>query len=100
MLATMGIDAFADRARRELLATGETVRKRTVETRDELTAQERQIAQLARDGLSNPEIGTRLFISPRTVKYHLRKVFIKLDISSRNELDRVLPSEPATAPPP
>jgi DNA-binding CsgD family transcriptional regulator len=90
MLATMGADAFAERARRELLATGEKVRKRTVETRDELTAQERQVALLARDGLSNPEIGTRLFISPRTVKYHLRKVFIKLGISSRNELDRVL----------
>ena len=73
------------------LATGETVRKRTVETRDELTAQETQIALLARDGLSNPEIGTRLFISPRTVKYHLRKVFIKLDIGSRNELDGALP---------
>jgi DNA-binding CsgD family transcriptional regulator len=100
MLTTMGIEAFADRARRELLATGETVRKRTVEARDELTAQEAQIAQLARDGLSNPEIGTRLFISPRTVKYHLRKVFIKLDISSRNELDRVLPSDPTTASPP
>jgi DNA-binding NarL/FixJ family response regulator len=99
MLATMGVEAFADRARRELLATGETVRKRTVETRDELTAQEQQIALLARDGLSNPEIGTRLFISPRTVKYHLRKVFIKLDISSRNQLDRVLPSE-TTVPPP
>jgi DNA-binding CsgD family transcriptional regulator len=92
----MGVEAFAERARRELLATGETARKRTVETRDELTAQERQIARLARDGLSNPEIGTRLFISPRTVKYHLRKVFIKLDITSRNELDRVLPAEPAT----
>jgi DNA-binding CsgD family transcriptional regulator len=99
MLDAMGIEAFAERARRELLATGETARKRTVETMDELTAQETQIARLARDGLSNPEIGTRLFISPRTVKYHLRKVFIKLDISSRNELDRVLPSEPATAPP-
>jgi DNA-binding CsgD family transcriptional regulator len=94
MLTTMGIEAFAERARRELLATGETARKRTVETRDELTAQESQIARLARDGLSNPEIGTRLFISPRTVKYHLRKVFIKLDISSRNELERVLPSDP------
>ncbi|MCW3015516.1 MAG: LuxR family transcriptional regulator fused with ATPase domain [Solirubrobacterales bacterium] len=96
MLATMGVEAFAERARRELLATGETARKRTVETRDELTAQETQIARLARDGLSNPEIGTRLFISPRTVKYHLRKVFIKLNISSRNELDRVLPGDPAT----
>jgi DNA-binding CsgD family transcriptional regulator len=98
MLTTMGIDAFADRARRELLATGETVRKRTVETRDDLTAQEMQIALLARDGLSNPEIGIRLFISPRTVKYHLRKVFIKLDISSRNELDRALPSDPVAGP--
>ncbi len=91
MLTAMGMDAFADRARRELAATGETVLKRTVETRDDLTAQERQIALLARDGLSNPEIGTRLFISPRTVKYHLRKVFIKLDITSRIELDRALP---------
>jgi DNA-binding CsgD family transcriptional regulator len=100
MLTTMGIDAFADRARRELLATGETARKRTVETRDELTAQERQIARLARDGLSNPEIGARLFISPRTVKYHLRKVFIKLDISSRNELDRALPGDSAGVSPP
>jgi DNA-binding NarL/FixJ family response regulator len=80
------------------LATGETARKRTVETRDELTAQEALIARLARDGLSNPEIGTRLFISPRTVKYHLRKVFIKLDVSSRNQLDRVLPSDPSSAP--
>jgi len=99
MLETMGIEAFADRARRELLATGETVRKRTVETRDELTAQEAQIARLARDGLSNPEIGTRLFISARTVQYHLRKVFTKLDISSRNQLDRVLPSDPITVQP-
>jgi len=96
MLTTMGVEAFAERARRELLATGETVRKRTVETHDELTAQERQIARLARDGLSNPEIGTRLFISPRTVKYHLSKVFTKLDISSRNQLDRVLPGGPTT----
>jgi DNA-binding CsgD family transcriptional regulator/tetratricopeptide (TPR) repeat protein len=96
MLTTMGVEAFAERARRELLATGETVRKRTVETHDELTAQERQIARLARDGLSNPEIGTRLFISPRTVKYHLSKVFTKLDIRSRNQLDRVLPGDPTT----
>jgi DNA-binding CsgD family transcriptional regulator len=100
MFAAMGAEAFAERARRELSATGETVRKRTVETRDELTAQERQIARLARDGLSNPEIGTRLFISPRTVQYHLRKVFIKLGIRSRSQLDRVLPSDPTTAPPP
>jgi DNA-binding CsgD family transcriptional regulator len=97
MLSTMGIEAFAERARRELLATGETVRKRTVETRDELTAQEVLIARLARDGLSNPEIGTRLFISPRTVQYHLRKVFTKLEISSRNELDRVLPGDATAA---
>ena len=99
MLATMGIEAFAERAARELRATGETVRKRTVEASDELTAQEALIARLARDGLSNPEIGTRLFISPRTVKYHLRKVFAKLDITSRNELDGVLPRDPATVRP-
>jgi DNA-binding CsgD family transcriptional regulator len=91
MLAAMGVGAFAERARRELLATGATARKRTNETRGDLTAQEAQIARLARDGLSNPEIGTRLFISPRTVQYHLRKVFLKLGISSRTELDRVLP---------
>ena len=94
MLDTMGIDAFAERARRELLATGETARKRTIETSVELTAQEAQIARLARDGLSNPEIGTRLFISPRTVKYHLHKAFTKLDITSRNQLDSVLSRDP------
>jgi DNA-binding CsgD family transcriptional regulator len=93
MLDTMGIEAFAERARRELLATGETARTRSVETTLQLTAQEALIARLARDGLSNPEIGARLFISPRTVKYHLRKVFMKLDITSRNQLDRVLPSD-------
>jgi DNA-binding CsgD family transcriptional regulator len=86
MFASMGAEAFAERARRELLATGESARKRTVETRGDLTAQEAQIARLARDGLSNPEIGARLFISPRTVEYHLRKVFGKLDIRSRSEL--------------
>ena len=75
--------AFAERARRELLATGETVRKRTAETRDELTAQEAQIARLAGEGRTNPEIGAELFISPRTVEWHLRKVYPKLDISSR-----------------
>jgi DNA-binding CsgD family transcriptional regulator len=99
MFAAMGAQAFDDRACRELRATGETVRKRSVETRGELTAQEDLIARLARDGLSNPEIGTRLFISPRTVQYHLRKVFIKLDIHSRSQLDRVLPPDTATAPP-
>jgi len=91
LLSTMGVDAFADRAERELLATGETVRKRLVETRGDLTAQEAQIARLARDGLTNPEIGAQFFISPRTVQYHLRKVFLKLGISSRGELERVLP---------
>ncbi len=99
MLDSMGIEAFAGRARRELLATGETVRKRNVETRDELTAQETQIAWLARDGLSNSEIGARLFISPRTVQYHLRKVFTKLGIHSRSALNKALPGDPAAVPP-
>jgi DNA-binding CsgD family transcriptional regulator len=88
--ASMGMEAFADRARRELLATGETVRKRTVDTRDALTPQERQIAELARDGLSNPEIGARLFLSRRTVEWHLRHVFGKLGIKSRRELPSAL----------
>jgi DNA-binding NarL/FixJ family response regulator len=86
-------------ARRELLATGEKVRKRTAETRDELTPQEEQIARLARDGLSNPEIGARLFISPRTVEWHLRKVFGKLGISSRKALHDALPSRARVAAP-
>jgi DNA-binding CsgD family transcriptional regulator len=83
---SIGMEAFSERARQELLATGEKARKRTAETRDDLTAQERQIAELARDGLSNPEIGARLFLSPRTVEWHLRKVFGKLGIRSRHEL--------------
>jgi DNA-binding CsgD family transcriptional regulator len=91
MFDDIGMEAFAQRAASELLATGERTRKRTVETRDDLTAQELQIAQMARDSLTNPEIGTRLFISPRTVEWHLRKVFVKLDISSRRQLDRALP---------
>jgi DNA-binding CsgD family transcriptional regulator len=92
MLDAMGMDAFAERARRELEATGETARKRNVLKGDEhLTAQEVQIARMARDGLSNPEIAARLFISPRTVQYHLRKVFTKLGIESRTQLDAVLP---------
>ena len=91
MFTAMGAEAFAARAGRELLATGETARKRTDEARDELTAQETQIARLARDGLSNAEIGARLYISPRTVEYHLHKVFTKLGISTRDHLDRVLP---------
>jgi DNA-binding CsgD family transcriptional regulator len=93
----MGMDAFAGRAGGELLATGETARKRTPETADQLTAQEAQIARLAREGLSNPEIGARLFISPRTVQYHLGKVFAKLDITSRTQLERVLSSDPNAA---
>ena len=88
---TMGLAGFADRARRELQAAGGTARKRAVPTRTELTAQEAQIARMARDGLSNPEIATRLFISARTVQYHLRKVFSKLEIASRSQLDQVLP---------
>jgi DNA-binding CsgD family transcriptional regulator len=85
-------EAFAERALRELLATGETARKRTDEARAYLTPQEAQIARLARDGLSNPEIGAQLFISPRTVQYHLRKVFHKLAITSRNQLGSIAPS--------
>jgi len=86
LFVAIGMEAFAERAHKELLATGEKVRKRTVETRDDLTAQERQIAGLARDGLSNPQIGARLFLSPRTVEWHLGKVFGKLGIRSRHEL--------------
>jgi DNA-binding CsgD family transcriptional regulator len=100
MLDTMGADGFAERARRELLATGETARKRPAQAAAEaskaLTDQEAQVAQLARDGLSNPEIGARLFISSRTVQYHLGKVFTKLGISSRGQLNHVLPGEPDT----
>src|SRR6185436_7664197 len=85
-LAEFGSEAFAERARRELVATGETVRRRTAQTRDLLTPQETQIARLAAEGQTNPEIGAQLFISPRTVEYHLRKVFAKLGLSSRKEL--------------
>ena len=99
MLVSMGADGFADRARRELLATGAKVRKRRDETRDELTAHEAQIARLARDGLSNPEIGARLFLSPRTVEWHLKKVFTKLGISSRIALHDALPSPDREAAP-
>jgi DNA-binding CsgD family transcriptional regulator len=93
LFAAIGMEAFADRARRELLATGETVRKRTAEITSDnvLTAQERQIALLVRDGLSNPEVGQRLFISPRTVEWHLRKIFTKLSIDSRRQLRDALP---------
>jgi DNA-binding CsgD family transcriptional regulator len=94
MLAAMGVDAFAQRARRELLATGESARKRSVETAGQLTPREAQIAQFAREGLSNPDIGARLFISSRTVEYHMRKVFTKLGISSRKELAAALTDAP------
>jgi DNA-binding CsgD family transcriptional regulator len=104
MLDAMGMAAFAERARRELRATGETARNRTAlavpartaEAGGALTAQEAQVARLARDGLSNTEIAARLFISPRTAKYHLSSVFTKLGIASRGQLYRVLPSEPGS----
>jgi DNA-binding CsgD family transcriptional regulator len=105
MLDEMGMAAFAERARRELRATGETARKRTAAAAgaggasEPLTAQEAQVARLARDGLSNPEIGARLFISPRTAKYHLSNVFTKLGITSRGQLHQVLPADPGTVPP-
>jgi len=89
VFTSTGAEAFAERARHELVSTGEKARKRTVTTTGHLTERETQVARLARDGLSNPEIGTRLFLSPRTVEYHLGNVFAKLGISSRHELDRV-----------
>jgi DNA-binding CsgD family transcriptional regulator len=91
LFSAMGMKSFAERTWRELLATGATVHKRNVETRDDLTAQEAQVARLARDGLSNPEIGAQLFISARTVEWHLAKVFSKLGISSRRQLRTALP---------
>ena len=86
MFTQMGAHGFAERARRELVATGEKVRKQPVGTGDELTAQETQIARLAGDGLTNQEIGAQLFISTHTVEWHLRKVFVKLGITSRRQL--------------
>ena len=90
MFAAIGMEAFSERARRELIATGGKVRKRSIETRDQLTPQEEQIARLARDGRTNPEIGAQLFLSARTVEWHLRKVFTKLGIGRRRELDTAL----------
>ena len=98
MYAAIGMEAFAERARRELLATGETVRKRTAASRDQLTPQEAQIARLARAGLSNQEIGAQLFLSARTVEWHLRKVFTKLEISSRRQLQQALPDGAGAGP--
>jgi ATP/maltotriose-dependent transcriptional regulator MalT len=92
LFTSIGMEAFAERTRIELQATGEHVRRHTVETRDDLTAQECQIVELARDGLSNPEIGARMFLSPRTVEWHLRHVFTKLGIRSRRELADAPPS--------
>ncbi len=97
LFASFGAEAFVERARRELLATGETARRRTPDSLSLLTPQETQIARLAGDGLTNPEIGAQLFISPRTVEYHLRKVFPKLDISSRKDLQRALAGVPSPA---
>ena len=99
MFDEMGARAFAERAGRELRATGETVRKRSAARSDQLTAQEEQVARLAREGLSNPEIGVRLFISPRTVEYHLHKVYSKLGITSRSQLVLALSSEVREAQP-
>jgi DNA-binding CsgD family transcriptional regulator len=90
MFTEMGAHAFADRAARELLATGETARKRSVETHLELTPQEAHVTRLAREGLTNPEIAARMFISPRTVEYHLHKVFAKLGVTSRGQLEHAL----------
>ena len=93
MFAEMGARAFVQRTRRELLATGERARRRVVETNDSLTTQEQQVADLARDGRSNQEIGGQLFISPKTVEYHLHKAFAKLGIRSRHQLESVLGRE-------
>jgi DNA-binding CsgD family transcriptional regulator len=93
MFTAIGMEAFAERASRELVATGEKARKRSPETRDELTPQEEQIARLVRDGLSNPEIGAQLFVSARTVEWHLRNVFAKLGITSRRQLRTALPKD-------
>ena len=91
LFTVIGAGAFAERARRELLATGEKVRKREVDTYSQLTPQEEHIVRLARDGRTNPEIAAELFISTRTVEWHLRKVFAKLGITSRRDLHNTVP---------
>jgi ATP/maltotriose-dependent transcriptional regulator MalT len=91
MLATMGAAGFAERARGELMATGETTRRRVPESASALTAQEVQVARLAADGFTNPEIGVKLFLSARTVEWHLRKVYVKLGVNSRRRLRDALP---------
>ena len=102
MFGRIGAEGFAERARRELLATGEAVRTPATDTVDTLTAQEAQIARMAREGHTNPEIGAQLFLSPRTVEWHMRNVFTKLDITSRRDLGRALPDPdpPPAAPSP
>jgi DNA-binding CsgD family transcriptional regulator len=98
MLEAMGMEAFAGRARHELRATGDNARKRAdTASGQQLTVQESQVARLASDGMSNPEIGARLFLSPRTVQYHLSNVFAKLGITSRGQLALALPGEPAVS---
>ena len=100
MFSEFGMEAFAERARRELVATGEKARRRTDDTRGDLTSQEAQIAALARQGRSNPEIGAQLFLSPRTVEWHLHKVFAKLEISSRKGLAAALDAQRGKRPVP
>jgi DNA-binding CsgD family transcriptional regulator len=97
MFSEMGMRGFAERALRELRATGETVRQRRDDTRSDLTPQEEQIARLALEGRTNPEIGAQLYLSARTVEWHLRKVFTKLGIASRRELRDALPAGPASS---
>ena len=97
MCTAIGMQAFAERARRELVAAGGTVGTRTADPRDQLTPQEDQIARLAREGLSNAEIAAHLFLSAHTVEWHLRKVFTKLQISSRLQLQRALPDRASAA---